>query len=120
MLYVAVWYVSVRPVCYEGEGRIKLNIKYCVSCWSTDILQNDTRSGPYNIKSVNVSSIKCRRKFCCVRRQVSKSLCDESFLLVVIKTPESVTAIFQNTLIFSCFHILFPNYLYQLRASCSV
>ena len=28
---------------------IKLIIKYCVSCWITDILQNDTRSIQYHI-----------------------------------------------------------------------
>ena len=29
--------------------RIKLIIKYCVSCWITDILRNDTRSIQYQI-----------------------------------------------------------------------
>ena len=29
--------------------RIKLIIKYCVSCWITDVLQNDTRSIQYEI-----------------------------------------------------------------------
>ena len=88
MLYVAIWYVSIRPVVkrvkkelqfflhphnisrltksqYTAQERswrwttevrnmlsyrmlwIKLIIKYCVSCWITDILQNDTRSVQY-------------------------------------------------------------------------
>ena len=34
---------------------IKLIIKYCVSCWFTYTLQNDTRSIQYQIKKTNVN-----------------------------------------------------------------
>ena len=37
---------------------IKLIIKYCVSCWITDILQNDTRSIRHQTPSVPISTSK--------------------------------------------------------------
>ena len=43
------WTIEVRNMLSYWMLWIKLTIKYCVSCWITDILQNDTRSIKYQI-----------------------------------------------------------------------
>ena len=44
------WIIEVRNMLSYWMLWVKLIIKYCVSCWITDILQNDTRSIQYQIQ----------------------------------------------------------------------
>ena len=64
---------------------IKLIIKYCVSCWITYILQNDTRSIQCQIRIYLFSSL-----YAVLERSVLELLLKSTFLVVICKQKKNV------------------------------